>query len=661
MPSPGEDHETATHSHLTSQPWHSLVNSGNMPIDIDVDIFVEKLLKYPVDGLNIAALQYYCPDQLKKAYLWPEVPGDRLTPLDRIIDDVHIRARRIVRTIWRDRVARGVNAELSNRLYWRDLVDSEDIFVVDKQHVKLMEATPKPSLPSTRATRRNHERKRKSEDVDTGIHKRQKNADGLPISILVPGIYCTDDPKPEQKKVAPTCTTEVRGSAKGMALMLHVAQERLTSAAGRRRHVLALLVDGPIVRLVCFDCMTIHITRPVHIFKEPELLVLIVVALFASDRVHLGYEPLISPPTKLAPHGMLCIPSSGSWDRDGNFLAEDAPFVISGEPIYVESTLLGRATVVLPVDHFPAGLCNVNSKTSSLIAKMGWPLQMQTSEDKIIREIRREVGPCWEAYIPRIECSWGIMSQWNIGILPRIATVGSDLSQNQVFRVLVCERLEHLWTVSSLDEFKTVFLDLVRFHYVAYTKAGILHGDLSFANLMLRRDEAKNVTGVLNDWDMAIRMKSPNRRLPGGTMPFIAMELLQDCPPPQRYRHDLESFVWILVWSMYQIDFTGADLPQCDELSDHLDVDSDVLMRERVRFMMADVHAWKFQPQFEPLVDKWLKPLFDMLLQAVEMHAENDWQDVNDGTFDNETLGGLMTYDGFMRAIDEDPRLPEPL
>ncbi|TFY60559.1 hypothetical protein EVG20_g7375 [Dentipellis fragilis] len=638
----GEDHrQTSTSSVLVSQPWHSLVNSRDRPISTGVDVFVKHLLNYQVSEFNTAALRYQYPERLKEAYLYPKTPADRLAPLARIIDDVHIRARKIVRAVVRDRAAKGTNAGFKERLCWTDIVDSDDIFVVDKRHVKLMEPTPKPSIPSTRAPRCNHEQKRKSDDADTGIHKRQKNTDGLPIHVLVPGIHSKDTPKPKEKAVAETHNTEVGDSAKGMALMLRVAQERLTSAAGRRRYVLALLTDGSMIQLVCFDRTTITMTYPFDMFRQPALFAFIVVALFASNRVHFGYEPLISLPAPLTPHGMLT--------RLSSYLASRS----------TSNPLSSSRASCSPVHRFPAPAHthDISSTPSPLIAKMGWPLQKQKAEDSIIRGIRNKVGPHWAAYLPRIECSQGITSQWQLGILPRLLTAGSELSRNQVFRVLVCECLEHLWTVRSLDEFKSVFVDIVRFHRVAYLKAGILHGDLSFANLMLRRDASERVTGVLNDWDLAIRMNSKNKLLPGGTMPFIATELLQRDPPRQRYRHDLESFVWILVWSMYQIDFTGADLPQCDELTERLDVDSDVLPRARVLFMEADVHSWKFQPHFKPLVEKWLKPLFDMLLQAVEIHAENNWEEIDDEIFNNETLGGYMTYDRFMKAIGEDPYL----
>jgi hypothetical protein len=63
-------------------------------------------------------------------------------------------------------------------------------------------------------------------------------------------------------------------------------------------------------------------------------------------------------------------------------------------------------------------------------------------------------------------------------------------------------------------------------------------------------------TGVLNDFDLA-RLVTPGNVYPRGfdrtgTTPFLALDLLtegaQDGKVERRYRHDLESFLWVLMW-----------------------------------------------------------------------------------------------------------------
>lgn len=62
--------------------------------------------------------------------------------------------------------------------------------------------------------------------------------------------------------------------------------------------------------------------------------------------------------------------------------------------------------------------------------------------------------------------------------------------------------------------------------------------------------ENDTVIGVLCDWDLA------EKRIPGqafksrrcGTPTFMAIDMLASRYPEHEYRHDLESFYWVLVW-----------------------------------------------------------------------------------------------------------------
>ncbi|KIM38558.1 hypothetical protein M413DRAFT_42752, partial [Hebeloma cylindrosporum] len=87
-------------------------------------------------------------------------------------------------------------------------------------------------------------------------------------------------------------------------------------------------------------------------------------------------------------------------------------------------------------------------------------------------------------------------------------------------------------------------------HYILW-KRGIQHGDISVSNLMHR-----NGTGALNDFDLA-RLATPHNPYHRGcyrtgTTPFLALDLLaperQGSKVERRYRHDLESFFWVLAW-----------------------------------------------------------------------------------------------------------------
>jgi Fungal protein kinase len=111
-------------------------------------------------------------------------------------------------------------------------------------------------------------------------------------------------------------------------------------------------------------------------------------------------------------------------------------------------------------------------------------------------------------------------------------------------------------------------------------KGGIEHNDISVSNLMY--DRATNCAGVLNDFDLAhVRgMPRPSGMERTGTMPFMALDLLTEDgwagKVERLYRHDCESFAWVLLWICARYDngaenkapfkeFITSDFQQCYE------------------------------------------------------------------------------------------------
>jgi hypothetical protein len=87
---------------------------------------------------------------------------------------------------------------------------------------------------------------------------------------------------------------------------------------------------------------------------------------------------------------------------------------------------------------------------------------------------------------------------------------------------------------------------------------GVQHNDISVKNLMY--DKLNGDCGVLNDYDLAhlhgrLRPSGFERT---GTMPFMALDLLTDEAMKGQierlYRHDCESFAWVLLWICCRYD-----------------------------------------------------------------------------------------------------------
>ena len=62
--------------------------------------------------------------------------------------------------------------------------------------------------------------------------------------------------------------------------------------------------------------------------------------------------------------------------------------------------------------------------------------------------------------------------------------------------------------------------------------------------------EGDSAVGVLNDRDLATVLSSsatPNNDRTG-TIPFMALQLLEGERVAHMFRHDVESFIWLVLW-----------------------------------------------------------------------------------------------------------------
>ena len=102
---------------------------------------------------------------------------------------------------------------------------------------------------------------------------------------------------------------------------------------------------------------------------------------------------------------------------------------------------------------------------------------------------------------------------------------------------------------SSIRELLTTLRDAIEAHRSLYLKGNILHRDISENNIIITTpDETGSFTGMLIDLDLAKVLGSgrSGARHQTGTMEFMAIEVLLGID--HTYRHDLESFFYVLIW-----------------------------------------------------------------------------------------------------------------
>jgi len=256
--------------------------------------------------------------------------------------------------------------------------------------------------------------------------------------------------------------------------------------------------------------------------------------------------------------------------------------------------------------------------------------------------------------------------------------------QGRDLHILVSTFCHNLWEVRDIEEFKRVFLDCLECkcrsfshcfppphcylhtgHYHAYHTGHILHRDISENNLMIFRAEpSADAVGILNDFDMAVerlpevketQVNAAHHRT--GTLPFMALELLDnhETEPVHLYRHDLESFFYILIWGATHYDFESQTRRSTPNLmKDWLNPKTAPDMKFRLLngpYFQSAITPLKLKP-FDELWQKWVVPLRVVFGRAFHERTYGS----SEANFDNITINGQVTFEKFMAAIGETPQ-----
>lgn len=102
---------------------------------------------------------------------------------------------------------------------------------------------------------------------------------------------------------------------------------------------------------------------------------------------------------------------------------------------------------------------------------------------------------------------------------------------------------------NTIEELLTALRDSIKAHSSLYLKGQILHRDISEHNIIITDPKKANgLTGMLIDVDLAKAVGSgrTGARHQTGTMEFMSIQVLRKVA--HTYRHDLESFFYVLLW-----------------------------------------------------------------------------------------------------------------
>lgn len=125
----------------------------------------------------------------------------------------------------------------------------------------------------------------------------------------------------------------------------------------------------------------------------------------------------------------------------------------------------------------------------------------------------------------------------------------AEVYKNRIFSCLVISPAGRtIKEFRSIKELLTAMRDAIEAHRSLLSNAKILHRDISENNIIVTDPEmAGGFTGMLIDLDLAIvdGERTGGRHMTG-TMEFMAIDVLRGVE--HTYRHDLESFFYVLLW-----------------------------------------------------------------------------------------------------------------
>ncbi|KAF8604090.1 hypothetical protein BDV93DRAFT_120594 [Ceratobasidium sp. AG-I] len=229
------------------------------------------------------------------------------------------------------------------------------------------------------------------------------------------------------------------------------------------------------------------------------------------------------------------------------------------EKIYQQYSLAGKSTRVLgAASRSPHPRSSSSLANTKLVAKSYWPNVLRLSEGIIITHAVEKAGST--DHLPDLICSSdGYLTK---SIRDELG-LESPKGTCRVFRIAIFERLDPITKLEG-EAFLKAWLECIKCHYTLWN-GGIQHRDLSLSNLMLRT-KGDQLFGVVNDWDLSfVEEHSPVLREHAATIPFLSIDLLRkeywDGDINVLYRHDLESFVWVLVWVLHCYDRGSICIP----------------------------------------------------------------------------------------------------
>ncbi|KAL5480682.1 hypothetical protein ACEPAI_9622 [Sanghuangporus weigelae] len=225
----------------------------------------------------------------------------------------------------------------------------------------------------------------------------------------------------------------------------------------------------------------------------------------------------------------------------------------------------------------------------------------------------------------------------------------------------------HLHMIEDEKVFRQCFRHIFEAHYRVYEATGILRRDISTDNLMIRVGSDGSKQGVLIDWDLASKVidEQDHTGTRTGTRAFMAYELFNPETPKHILRFDWESFLYYLMWVVFVIideEYMNAETKRIQNETGRAAKMKGLGMAKWPK--LADKELWREKGyamsmlskdasprsvyKFQSTFSTWIEPIWERFRRGHNARVDRD------PNFNNETLGGLLTYEGLRDILDSE-------
>ncbi|KAF6755697.1 hypothetical protein DFP72DRAFT_313340 [Ephemerocybe angulata] len=395
-------------------------------------------------------------------------------------------------------------------------------------------------------------------------------------------------------------------------------------------YVTGVAVDKYNITAVSCDRSLLVSAKTFAFDEEPAKLAMLVYAMGTCDLAHAGFDPHLRP---------------------------------RAIPVTEPTDLLGRGTAVYKVRRCMGK--DAYTEEEEVLK----PAESSISEVDVIKRLRTAL-PEFRSNPPRISNAFTFSAEhlnlrWASSDLRPVLDVKHY--EARVMRVVYRAFTRASGKPVRWTQFKKAWLECVKCHHASYN-AGILHRDLGEDNLMVSFLEDGVPKGLLNDWDMAAIVDAPSqeeaysRHLRTGTHVFVAADLLRATPGPRYYRHDLESFFYILIWAAVHYDMkNGRRSLEVNPALKKWAMEREVNRIAKAGFLRGEHEVAQpilksVQEEFKEVLRDWIRPLYRLFGEPFSMSAlyRTPWgENAPRIEWDWSTYGGRVTYEKFMQALGE--------